>query len=426
MKFRAKVLCALASGLTMGLPTIGSALDYGIYDARALAMGGASVAVAKAQQAQFYNPALLAFYDGREEDTRNGRVYLPIAVAQLKDNASDNYDKINDALDIDLQRAADSFNAAPSTQRAELVASLASDLRTSLEDIDDSSIDGDAFVGFSISEPGHRAGGAFYFGVRAVGGGKATLEDADFDLLDDYVEAMRFVASAGAEGAVHPELFNEDGSLINPSERIASTARVASLGFAEWGLSFSKEFKLWGQHFALGATPKLMRVDVFSENLTYSNTSLNYSEDSRTHYAANIDLGAAIDLGSYVRLALASKDLAPQDYEAGSGLVVTTEARTRLGLAFERKWLSLALDYDLHENESVGSEAASQDLSLGMELRPIKYLSLRGGWRSDQAGNREDQLSMGLGLQVGRIVADLGYSSGGDIKGGGLQFGWIF
>lgn len=402
------------------------AIDYGIYDARSLALGGTSVAMGTGQHAQFSNPALLSTYAGKEENTRNGRVYLPTIVAQASTSVEDTLDLIDMDLDDAVSDAVDAFNAAPNADNANAVANATQALRTELENLGSQDLDADAFIGFSVSEPGHREGGSFYFGVRAIGDGRSTITQEDLDLLQDYIDTMTFIADGGAPGGLNPELFDGDGNLISPEETVTSSAYVSSMAFAEWGVAFSKEFEIWGQYIALGATPKIMRVEVYSENLTYTDANLDYSENKRDHFTVNMDLGALWMLGDHFRLALAAKDIAPKTFEAANGLAVETKARTRFGAAYVNRYVSVGLDLDLQKNESLRGTSSTQDAAFGLELSPLRWLQLRGGYRHDLEGTRDDALSAGAGFTLGRFVADLAYSTGSDREGAGLQLGWTF
>ena len=103
--------CFALGGLLMATPA--SAISYGVYDSRALAMGGAATAIGTHAQAAFYTPALLAFHNREEEEGRDGRVYLPSLIVQVSDGAQDAVDAVEDELDIQLSNAVNQFNNAP-------------------------------------------------------------------------------------------------------------------------------------------------------------------------------------------------------------------------------------------------------------------------------------------------------------------------
>lgn len=414
-------LC-LGAIATMLLSSQSSSLDYGVYDARSLAMGGTGVASATSQHALFYNPALLALYDGEEEDTRHGRVYLPMIVAQVNDAVTDALDVVDDDLDDQLSAAIDAFNASPGSESAAAVAGAGTNLLNGINLIGNRELEGEAFLGFMVSEPSNREGGSFYFGTRAIAGGVSNVTQDDIDLLQSYIDAM----NSDNPLVEYPELFNEDGSLVDPADSITSSADIGSLVITEWGVSLAKEFEFWGQPVSFGVTPKIMHVEIFRDDLTYSDSDYNYEDDKRRRVTMNADLGIAVPLGDYFRVGLAAKDIVPQTYTGANNLSVETEARSRFAMAFVQKWVSVAIDVDLQKNQSLGAGLPGQELSAGIELSLIPWVHIRGGYTQDMEGLEDDVLSAGVGLRLGRFVADGAYAVSEGMQGGALQLGWTF
>ena len=66
-------------------PATSYAVNYGIYESRAMGMGGAAVASANTEHAVYYNPALLAFHDEKAEEGRDGRFFFPTVSVQALD-----------------------------------------------------------------------------------------------------------------------------------------------------------------------------------------------------------------------------------------------------------------------------------------------------------------------------------------------------
>lgn len=425
----------------------GMAISYGIYDSRALAMGGSATAIGSHAQAAFYNPALLAFHDREEETGRDGRVYLPSIVVQISDATEAAVNASDDELDTRLSSAIDAFNAAPGSASAGQVAATAQDLSDALDDIANQDLNIDGFVGFTISEPSNREGGAFYFGTRLVGGGLANVTDADSALLDDYIGAMRQIA-AGTDLATvataYPQLINANGQLIDPTSTLTSNADISALAISEWGMAIGKAFEWRDFRFAVGITPKLMRVDAFRDTADF-NDSLDsaeegineFSDTQATHITLNADFGMAVTIKEHYRVSLAFKDAFEKSFtttqkadpitgEPAPDLSVTLSSRSRLGIGYINDNFSVGLDYDLSEAKPMASEAGTQDLSLGAEYRLFNSLALRAGYRNDQTGLRENVISGGIGYQWKRFVVDIAYANSEDYRGGGLQLGWTF
>jgi len=423
------------------------AISYGVYDARALAMGGAATAIGNHAQAAFYNPALLAFHDKEEEEGRDGRVYLPSLVVQVSDATETAVDAIDDDMDTQLSSAVDAFNAAPTAASAGLIADSADELRDTLDDIANKDLNIDGYIGFNISEPSKREGGAFYFGTRLVGGGVANVTEADSALLDDYIDSMNQIA-AGVDPATvaaqYPQLINANGQLIDPTETLTSNADISALAISEWGMALAKQFDWRDYSIAVGITPKLMRVDAFRDTADFNDSidsvedgASDFSDTQTTHITLNADFGVAAIIKEHYRVSLTLKDAFEKSFstkqepdpitgEIPPDLKVTLSSRSRLGVGYINEKFSVGLDYDLGEATPMASEPGTQELSLGVEYRVFDTLALRLGYRNDQTGLRDNMFSSGIGYRWKRFVVDAAYASGGDYRGGSLQLGWTF
>lgn len=423
------------------------AISYGVYDARALAMGGSATAIGNHAQAAFYNPALLAFHDKEEEEGRDGRVYLPSLVVQLSDATETAVDAIDDDLDAQLSSAVDAFNAAPTIESAGLIANSAEELRDTLDDIANKDLNIDSYIGFNISEPSKREGGAFYFGTRLVGGGVANVSDVDSALLDDYIDSMNLIAAGADLASValqYPQLINTDGQLIDPTATLTSTADISALAISEWGMAMAKQFEWREYSIAIGITPKLMRVDAFRDTADFTDDlesvedgASDFSDTQTTHITLNADFGLAAIIKENYRVSLTLKDAFEKTFttkqqpdpvtgEAAPELRVTLSSRARLGMGYVNEKFSVGLDYDLAEATPMANEPGTQELSLGAEYLVFDTLALRLGYRNDQTGLRDNLFSSGIGYRWKRFVVDAAYTSGGDYRGGGLQLGWAF
>ncbi|MES2676189.1 MAG: conjugal transfer protein TraF [Pseudomonadota bacterium] len=420
------------------------AMDYGINDARGLAMGGTVIAVGNTSQAAYYNPALLAFHEGDEDKNRDGRIYFPTIVARAADTVDAAISATDDNLDTALSEAINAFNAQRDAISAGQVADSSRDIRSVLGDIANKNLNLDAFVGLSVSEPGDHEGGAFYLGVRAIAGGTANVTPEDFALLDEYIGMMDEIA-AGANAAdvvaAHPNLIDANGQLTDPTVLLNSSADVSALAISEWGLALAKEFTFWGQAISFGVTPKMMRVDAYRDNANFNNgagTDIDqFSETKSTHMAFNADFGIAAIFRENYRLSFAIKDTFAKDFStkqaadpitglAGPDLIVKLHPRSRMGLGYVNKTFSIGIDYDLQQSTPMATEAPNQDISLGAEYQVLKNFALRLGYKRDLTDYHGDVASGGIGYQWRRFVAEIAYSQGNDIKGGALQLGWTF
>lgn len=437
-------LLIIALGLSAMQTITVNAIDYGINDARGLAMGGTVIAVGNTSQAAYYNPALLSFHEGDEDKTRDGRIYFPTLVARAADTVDAAISASNDNLDTALSEAIDAFNNQRDAVSAGEVASSSRDIRSVLNDLANKNLNLDAFVGLSVSEPGDHEGGAFYLGVRAIAGGNSNVTPEDFALLDEYIGMMDEIAGGATAAdvvAAHPNLIDANGQLTDPTDLLNSSADVSALAISEWGLALAKEFTFWGQAVSFGITPKMMRVDAYRDNADFKNVTDTevdkFSETKSTHMAFNADFGIAAIFRENYRISFAIKDTFAKDFTtkqavdpitglAGPDLVVKLYPRSRMGLAYVNKTFSLGLDYDLQQTTPMATEAPNQDISVGAEYQVFESLAVRMGYKRDLTDYHGDVLSGGVGYHWRRFVAELAYAQGDDTKGGALQLGWTF
>jgi len=433
-------LLILGSSLT-GLATTAYGIDYGIYDARALAMGGATVAIGDTSQAVYYNPALLALHEGDKDSTRDGQVYLPNLVAQASTALEPAIKAVNDHLDRELSDALTALNSQTSPANAKLVANSASDLRKVLDKVANRDLSVDAFVGVSASQPSDHEGGAFYMGVRTIGVGTSTISKADEALLDEYIGAMNQIADGVSPIIIamqHPDLIGTNGKFSDPTSRLTSSAQISALLIAEWGLALAKEFTIEQQPIMFGFTPKLVRVDAYRDTADFNNSSIRSVDDGVNQFSDtksslttfNADVGVATVLADHYRVGFAIKDLVAKNFAtkqiSGPDLTVKLRPRSRLGVGYISEDLTLGLDYDVQKSTPIANESPNQQLSLGAEYKLLSSLALRLGYRHDQAGATANLSSAGIGYQGHRFIADLGYSHSSDMKGASLQLGWTF
>jgi hypothetical protein len=401
------------------------ATTFGTYDPRALAMGGAAVALATPQHAQFYNPALLALHDQRAEESHSGRLYFPLLAIQASDALVKLAELEQDDLVGRIQAAVGTFNATPNRITAMNLREKSADLDSAIDALDGQNLPLEAFAGMAIAEPGQRAGGAFHIGARAIGGGTARITDNDQELLHKYLETLDFFIAGGTGMPPHPELFDSNGDIIDFTGDIESTLSGRGAFIVEWGLSAAREFTLFGQPVALGITPKLMEVRVFQQMASVVR-DFSSLDDEKSHLAGNVDLGLAVDYESGLRVGLTVKDVFSQTFSSDRGEEISIRSRSRAGLAYIQPGYAVGLDLDLVENQPVGFEAPVQELALGSELELAHWARLRLGYRVNLGRSDGDAVSFGLGLRVYRFLVDVAYSHGSNHRGGAVQLGVAF
>lgn len=410
--------CALASMLG---PSICHAVSFGVFDARTLGLGNTSVAMADLGTGHLYNPALTALHRGDEDDTQDGRHSIP-ATIRYSDAAETAVQILQDDLEGSLSRAIDNFNLNPGAETALAGEQAAQDLKTAMIDIrDGGDIWSDIYLGYSVSEPGDREGGAFFIGSRVVANGIASIEEADIDLTDNYIEALRFIHTGGTEGVPHPELFLEDGQLADPADDILSSALARVAVLTEMGLSGAKMFPLWGQAFSFGIAAKATNLTLFDDQWQVVDGVFVSDGQDEEHWYFNMDVGVIWAPGDAWRIGLASKDLIPHSYTSALGFEFDFKPRTRLGAAYTQANWSVGMDIDLSVNSTLRQDVSTQEVSFGAEYQPLSFLTLRGGYVHDLEGAYEDKFSTGVGFQWRRLALDLTFASGSTDATYGIQ-----
>ena len=399
---------------------------FGIYDARTLAMGGASVASANNDNAQFYNAALLAFNEEIEERTQDSRFLFPLLIPQAAESAITIEELSQDDPTGAMTRAVNDFNAISDATTAQAVVDVASNLDTALAELDGEDLFADGYFGLAISEPGKFQGAGFFMGARLLAGGQPTVSEADRAILAAYQEGLTFIASDGAQGAPHPELFDANGALMDPGNDFDSTVSAAGAIIAEAGVAMSRQVHVFGQALAAGFSFKVQRIDTFEDTERIVDDRIDPQNNSDYYGAVNFDVGFVKAIGERWRVGLAVKDIIPHNYSTSLDSTIRLRPRARLGAAYQTGGLQIAADVDLTQNEPLSSEGPTQELAIGAEWAFSSPVKMRAGYRYDMQGNRDGIVSLGVGTLWKRLAVDIAYAGGSDAKAAALQFGVAF
>ncbi len=417
--------------------------NFGVYDPRSQAMGGAAVAIGSVDMATGHNPALLGLYDEEEDESRNGRYFLPYAVGSISQIGIDGYEIVNDELDIQFDNALEDYNndalrdgsLLASQTLAREVARTAADLEEALINIANKDISFSLFMPLiAVSEPSRKTGGGFYLGTRIEAGGRSTVPDEDIALFQSYINAIENVAEGGFWRDVSPELFNADESytdfapppLNDPFNEITSRADIVALMINEaavasgWGADYE------GMRVAIGVTAKAMQIRIFDESRQVSGDEFEISNDSKPHMMFNADIGIALHFDNGIRVGYTGKDLFSRTFDSASGSQVKLSTKHRFGLGYIKPNWQLGIDYDIKASEPLSLEQPGRFMSLGGEYSLFKHLHLRAGYRYDSNNIIAATTSLGIGIDGLRTSTNLSYMTSSDEKGVGLQFGFAF
>ncbi|MGI9247428.1 MAG: conjugal transfer protein TraF [Woeseiaceae bacterium] len=427
MQFRKFTVAGMAAccSITLTSPVLAGA-TYGIYDARTLAMGGASVASANNDNAQFYNSALLAFNEEIEERTQDGRILIPVMIPRISESAIELEDISSDDLSNSVTRSIGQFNAMPGAPEAQAVVDATANLDGSLAELENEDLFADVYIGLGLSEPGKFQGAGFFMGTRLLAGGQSTITENDRLTLAAYQEGLTFVASGGTMGTEHPELFDANGALIDPTGNLDSTATATGATITEVGVAISDQIHIFGHPFAAGISFKVLDIETFEDVERVVDDRVDVDQNTETEIDVNFDIGLVKEIGDRWRIGLAVKDIIPHNYKSSLGTTVRLRPRPRMGVSYQTGQLQIAADVDLIENEPLGDEQPTQEAAFGLEWALDSPVRLRAGYRHDMRGNRDGIVSIGVGTMWKRLVVDAAYAEGSDAQAAGFQFGMAF
>ena len=277
-----------------------------------------------------------------------------------------------------------------------------------------------------------------------------SFSEDDADNLLAAVENVADYTSDPIETAGGSISILENGQLSAAAEdpELDSYVQVVGIAVSEVGISLAHEFNIEGRRFAVGVTPKMQSIETFhfvSEMDSDEDIDEDDFDNSRTSYSHfNLDIGASFyaDDKRQWLIGVVVKDLIGKDFELmdapvqGSltnavieGGSVSLSPKIRAGVAYKANTFDLSADLDLTENDPVAFEKATQYASFGGEWRPVSFLQLRGGLRTNLAGDT-NVVSLGAGLSPWGVHLDIAVLT--DLSnpekeiGGALEAGYYF
>jgi len=333
------------------------AAPFGSFDARSTGMANTGVASATIANAPFFNPALLSFQKPKDDFA-----LLVTAGARVADPSG---------LIDDIKAFQSAYNANdPVAANAALSSANG---KAALVDVN---------AGVSVGASGTDWGGALLVNGYSLNGVTVT-QGNDFDVPT-----------------------NND-----------STLNVVGLKVTEIGVALARGFGPSDSRFALGVTPKYMKiqtndyqrrlVDVSTDSKDITDNPMNQTEDT----AVNADLGAVYGNTQGWRTGLAVHNLASKDYMTVNNRIISIKPQARAGVAYSTNWFTLALDADLTENKPVSFDQKTRMVAAGTELNVWDVVALRLGWQHNLADTGAvkalDLYSVGLGFGLFGVHADV-------------------
>jgi len=378
MGYTKKILSALAM-ITVSSTALAAPFTF---DARTLGMGGVSTATANLATAAWANPSMLTRQ--RVEDD----FALLIGVgAFIRDNEEliddiDNFQSANDRGDqAEMVRIVGGMEGKVIAPEATVPMAL-----------------GIAFDSFSM---------AVSVRADAIGGGTITNVSTNAtDVLD------------------------ENFNILNVSGVLAT----------EFAVSFAKDFELFERRVSIGVKPKIVDLQTFSfsESILTVSTGLDdvTTQDNKEDLGnfPTVDLGLAMDLSENWLLGLNIRNLITDQFEVGAQ-TLNFDTEAKIGVAYHNNWVTVAMDYDLTENQPLlpgedFSGLKTQNVNIGAEFSAGDYVHLRVGAAQNLAGNistgaRDTQYTVGIGFWLG-FNLDVAVIVTENSAGGMLQTGFSF
>lgn len=372
------------SALALGIATSTAQAIPFTFEGRSLGMGGVAVATADLATAAWANPAMLT--NQRPDDDFSLLIGLG---AMLRDN-DDLITDIDDYQDADAQRTAAKASgdllgeAAALVQMSSIVQRI--DGKVIAPEVSLVTAMGIAFDEFAMA-----------ISVRGdvIAGGTVTNLACDL-LRDPTCTPARF------ESEVNSSSFN--------------TLNLEGVLATEFGVSLAKDFNVADRRLSIGIKPKLVDLQsyTFTESIRTVEAGLKSIEDDQNRSDlgtfTTVDLGAAIDLTDSIRLGLNVRNLLTDQFKIGiNTLNFDTEAR--LGIAYHSSFFTLAVDYDLTENQPLLANPVfdglkTQYLAVGAEFNAFDYMQLRVGAAKNTSSGisgaaQDTALTAGLGFWLG-------------------------
>ena len=399
MKLKYKILLLIALSV---LSQAAFAIAF-TFEARSLGMGGVSVATADLATAAWANPAMLT-------NQRPGDDFsLLIGVGGMLRDDDDLVSDIDNFQSAD-ERRKEANNTGDIQGEAQAILDMQSVVRNLEGKVIAPEVTGVAAMGMAFDSF------AMAVSIRGdmIGGGTVT------DLSCDITQP----------GCDLKDVFSDEFNILNIEGVLAT----------EVGVSFAKDFNISNKKVSIGIKPKIVDLQVF----TYTEPILNAStglddinkEDTQFHLGTFItfDLGVAVDISRAWRVGLNIRNLINDEFDV-KGQTLNFDTEARIGVAYRNRLLTVAIDYDLIENEPLLANASfnglkTQYIAVGAEFNAFDVAQLRVGARKNLAGGissgaKDPTLTAGIGFWLG-FNLDIAATFRDNSIGGFVQTGFRF
>ncbi len=344
----------LAAGLVAASISTASAVPYGFFDARSVAMGNTSVATGSITTAAFSNPAMLAI----NEKDDSFALLVPAVGVQVVDTGG--------MVDLIDEFQVLSNITTPTISDINQMIAIAAEL------------DGT--------------------GLQATATGNAALVFAG----DNFTMGFSYHGVAQANGFYLETVPGVPGVSAPQGE-------FRALGYSaqEIGVSFATKLSVLGMEIALGVTPKTVQVDsvYFNQSIDIVDTGNAISDavESDLGSFTTVDAGVAIDVLDTLTVGVVAKNLIEKSVSDGFN-TFDFDTHVRAGASFHTSFLTISADMDLTEIDPVSiNDSPSQMMAVGAEFNVLDFMQLRAGYQTNIASGTDDPdlISAGVGLWLG-------------------------
>ncbi len=400
-------------------------------DPRSMSLGGAGVAATRPYNAPAFNPARLAGnpqIEGRRDDRAFSRAFGGIRLID-RDGFLDSLDRFQENDNQSrLKQSLDQLEARISDQsvtRQDLraVFRTADELLDDYQSLSDKPLRLAASAGFNLGAPGERFGFGASIRQNAVVGMELRISQEDISQVRQVIDFIEVLMDIIDEEVIPPDL-----ELPDVGDDLTSDFALRGAMVREVGLSVGARIPQQPRTY-LGVNLKSLQIDTldWETDVERARTENFELDDQRLiHADVNVDLGVVHELDDGWSAGMMVRNLIPRDYRTVLGNQVPLRPTFRGGLAWQNPRWTVAVDMDLNETVAIGFDPAKQYLAMGVEHRPLRWLSLRGGYRYERV-LEEGNISLGIGLSSRRSHFDLALSGdAGDSFGAAMQFGVRF
>jgi len=265
---------------------------------------------------------------------------------------------------------------------------------------------------------------------------EATVPIALGIAFDSFSMAISVRADAIGGGTV-TDISTTPAEAVDPAFNILNVSGVLA---TEYAVSFAKDYELFERRVSIGVKPKIVDLQSFSfsEAILTIDAGLGdvNTQDDKVDLGdfPTVDLGLAMDLSENWLLGLNIRNLVTDQFEVGAQ-TLNFDTEARIGVAYHNNWVTVAMDYDLTENEPLlpgedFSGLKTQNVNIGAEFSAGDYVHLRVGAAQNLAGNistgaKDTQYTVGIGFWLG-FNLDVAVIVTENSAGGMLQTGFSF